>query len=299
MTIPRYDNQPQNNQLSKCPNCGNKVGDWDFCFYCGTNLKAQSVDGLTSEENEQIDSEIDNTPDDTVDPQQETTEVKAPVCPNCGKEIGEWDFCFHCGTNLKAQSVGELLIEETEQLESQIDNTPDDTVDPQQETTEVKAPVCPNCGKEIGEWDFCFHCGTNLKVQTLSEVSDAKTNDTQKDIALISEEDSERKNKSIPNISETTVNESELSETNDNIIILVDDNGNELEFIFLDLIKYRNKEYVVLLPNDDSVELVTILQFEEAPDGTEHYSSVENDFTLQVVFEMFKERAKNDFNFID
>ena len=65
------------------------------------------------------------------------------------------------------------------------------------------------------------------------------------------------------------------------------------------MIKYRNKEYVVLLPNDDSVELVTILQFEEAPDGTEHYSSVENDFTLQVVFEMFKERAKNDFNFID
>ena len=282
-----------------CPNCGKEIGEWDFCFHCGTNLKAQSIDELPSEEAEQLESAIGNTSDDTIDSQQETTEVKAPSCPNCGKEIGEWDFCFHCGTNLKAQSIDELPSEETEQSESEIDNTPDYTIDIQQETMEVKTPVCPNCGKEIGEWDFCFHCGTNLKEQPLSEISDTNTEDSLKDIALVTEEDSERKDKSIPYISETTSNEPELSETNENIIILVDENGNELEFIFLDLIQYRNKEYVVLLPNDDSVELVTILQFEESPDGTERYSSVENDFTLQVVFEIFKERAKNDFNFTD
>ena len=35
----------------------------------------------------------------------------------------------------------------------------------------------------------------------------------------------------------------------DNIITLNDENGNEVEFEFLDLIPYRQNEYVVLLPN--------------------------------------------------
>lgn len=34
----------------------------------------------------------------------------------------------------------------------------------------------------------------------------------------------------------------------DNIITLNDENGNEVEFEFLDLIPYRQNEYVVLLP---------------------------------------------------
>ena len=38
----------------------------------------------------------------------------------------------------------------------------------------------------------------------------------------------------------------------DNIIILNDENGNEVEFEFLDLIPYRQNEYVVLLPIRDS-----------------------------------------------
>ena len=357
MTIPRYDNQPQNNQLSKCPNCGNEVGDWDFCFYCGTNLKAQSVDGLTSEENEQIDSEIDNTPDDTVDPLQETTEVKAPVCPNCGKEIGEWDFCFYCGTNLKAQSVTELPDEKTEPSESSQDNISDGTIDNElQEVVEIKAPVCPNCGKEIGEWDFCFHCGTNLKAtpidetpneeikapeSTMDNTPDVSIDDQQKDEEteapmcpncgkeigewdfcfhcgtnlksppVVEKTDEEfeiikslvanETANAVPELqNESNTGNEELPETqNDNIIVLEDENGNSVEFEFLDLIQYRGKEYVVLLPNDDSIEKVIILQLEETSDGVESYLSVDNDYTLQVIFEIFKERAKNDFNFVD
>ena len=38
----------------------------------------------------------------------------------------------------------------------------------------------------------------------------------------------------------------------DNIITLNDENGNEVEFEFLDLIPYRQNEYVVLLPIGDS-----------------------------------------------
>ena len=46
----------------------------------------------------------------------------------------------------------------------------------------------------------------------------------------------------------------------DNIITLNDENGNEVEFEFLDLIPYRQNEYVVLLPIGDSDGQVVILQ---------------------------------------
>ena len=86
---------------------------------------------------------------------------------------------------------------------------------------------------------------------------------------------------------------------NDNIIILNDDDGNEVEFEFLDLIPYRGKEYVVLFPVSDEADEVVILQLEEADDETESYISVDNEPTLQAVFEIFKERAKDTFDFVD
>jgi hypothetical protein len=86
---------------------------------------------------------------------------------------------------------------------------------------------------------------------------------------------------------------------NDNIIILNDDEGNETEFEFLDLIPYRGKEYVVLLPSYDDADEVVILQLEEVDDEAESYISVDNELTLQAVFEIFKEKAKDEFNFVD
>ncbi len=86
---------------------------------------------------------------------------------------------------------------------------------------------------------------------------------------------------------------------NENTIILNDDEGNEAEFEFLDLIPYRGREYVVLLPTVDDAEEVVILQLEDSDDEIENYISVDNEFTLQAVFEIFKEKAKDEFNFVD
>ena len=86
---------------------------------------------------------------------------------------------------------------------------------------------------------------------------------------------------------------------NDNIVVLNDDEGNEVEFEFLDLIPYRGREYVVLIPVSEEADEVVILQLEEADDEMESYISVDNDLTLQAVFEIFKEKAKDTFNFID
>ena len=83
----------------------------------------------------------------------------------------------------------------------------------------------------------------------------------------------------------------------ENIIVLNDENGNEIEFEFLDLISYRQKEYVVLLPLKDSDDQVVILQVEAADKETENYISVENEFVLNTVFALFKERNKDFFTF--
>lgn len=89
----------------------------------------------------------------------------------------------------------------------------------------------------------------------------------------------------------------QLHGNEDNIITLNDENGNEVEFEFLDLIPYRQNEYVVLLPIGDSDGQVVILQLKEIDDETEEYVGVENEFVLETVFALFKERNKDFFTF--
>lgn len=69
------------------------------------------------------------------------------------------------------------------------------------------------------------------------------------------------------------------------------------KFEFLDLIPYRQNEYVVLLPIGDSDGQVVILQLKEIDDETEEYVGVENEFVLETVFALFKERNKDFFTF--
>lgn len=89
----------------------------------------------------------------------------------------------------------------------------------------------------------------------------------------------------------------------DNIIVLNDEDGNEVNFEFLDLVELDGEEYVVLLPTDESEEEageVVILQVEDTDsEDEESYISVENEETLNKVFEMFKEKFKDEFDFIE
>ena len=84
-----------------------------------------------------------------------------------------------------------------------------------------------------------------------------------------------------------------MSNNSDNIIILNDAEGREVEFEFLDLIEYKNEEYVVLLPVDDDADQVVILKIEECDsEDEEAYVSVDDEATLMAVFEIFKEKFK-------
>ena len=91
----------------------------------------------------------------------------------------------------------------------------------------------------------------------------------------------------------------------DNIVILNDEDGNEVKFEFLDLVELDDEEYVILLPViDDGVEEegeVVILKVEDTDEDSEEesYVSVEDEEILNKGFEIFKERFKDDFDFVD
>ena len=103
------------------------------------------------------------------------------------------------------------------------------------------------------------------------------------------------------NMDENNMTEEEL----DNIIILNDETGAEVKFEFLDLVELDGEEYVVLLPSDEAENEeeageVVILKVEASEsEEEESYVSVDDEEILNQVFEIFKEKFKDEFNFID
>lgn len=91
----------------------------------------------------------------------------------------------------------------------------------------------------------------------------------------------------------------------DNIVILNDENGDEVKFEFLDLVEYENEQYVVLLPvleedEEDDGEVVILKVEDTDEDATEEsYVSVDDEETLMQVFNIFKEKYKDEFDFVD
>ena len=88
----------------------------------------------------------------------------------------------------------------------------------------------------------------------------------------------------------------------DNIITLNSESG-EVRFEFLDLVEYSGDEFVVLLPVDDPDESgeVVILKLDTIDENAEEesYIGVEDEDTLQAVFNIFKDKFKDEFDFVD
>ncbi len=104
-------------------------------------------------------------------------------------------------------------------------------------------------------------------------------------------------------MSEDVNNNLDQEEVN-NIVSMTDEDGNDVKFEFIDLIELDGEEYVVLLPTeeDDSDEdgEVVILKLEKTDsEDEESYVSVEDEAVLNRVFEIFKEKFKDEFTFTD
>ena len=91
----------------------------------------------------------------------------------------------------------------------------------------------------------------------------------------------------------------EEEEVNGATIILNDEDGNEIPFNLLDYIEYKGEEYVVLLPQDDDGEVVILKVDESENENEEAFSSVDNADVLNAVFNIFKEKFRDEFDFLD
>ncbi len=83
------------------------------------------------------------------------------------------------------------------------------------------------------------------------------------------------------------------------IIELTDEDGVSTEFEYLDTIGYEGDEYVVLIENKEDAEGVIILMIESVDDETENYIGIEDEETVQKVYEIFKNNHKDEFEFTD
>lgn len=84
----------------------------------------------------------------------------------------------------------------------------------------------------------------------------------------------------------------------DNIIVLVDENNEEIEFEYLDTVEYQELEYVILTPvseeEDDDDELNVVIFKIEHMDEEDSFVVVEDQTELESVFDIFKERYDSE-----
>ena len=71
-------------------------------------------------------------------------------------------------------------------------------------------------------------------------------------------------------------NEELLQEEESSIIVLTDENGEDVEFEYLDCIEYKDTEYMVLMPTEEDSNEIVILQIEPVDEENENYLAVED-----------------------
>ena len=93
-------------------------------------------------------------------------------------------------------------------------------------------------------------------------------------------------------------NEFLLEEDESSILTLTGENGETLDFEYLDCVEYQENEYLILTPVDEPGQLV-ILQIEPVDEENENYLAVEDDAILDAVYEIFKTRYEDTLTFVD
>ena len=92
-----------------------------------------------------------------------------------------------------------------------------------------------------------------------------------------------------------------MQEEYTNVITLTDSDGSDVDFEVLDIVPYKEHEYVVLLPVDDESDSpeAVILELLEAEEDNEEdmLQGVEDEEILNAVFNLFMEKNADEFEF--
>ena len=91
--------------------------------------------------------------------------------------------------------------------------------------------------------------------------------------------------------------ETNLPEEETSILTLTDENGQDLDFEYLDCIAYQDKEYLVLMPEGE--DEIVIMEIEPVDEANENYLAVEDEAVLDAVYGIFKEKFKDILTFED
>ena len=94
-------------------------------------------------------------------------------------------------------------------------------------------------------------------------------------------------------------NNNEILNEEENILTLTDENGVETQFEYLDVIEYEGNEYLILMPAEEEADEIVILLIEPVDEENENYLAVDDEATLQAVYEIFKERYQDVLTFAD
>ena len=91
--------------------------------------------------------------------------------------------------------------------------------------------------------------------------------------------------------------ETNLPEEETSILTLTDENGQDLDFEYLDCIAYQDKEYLVLMPEGE--DEIVIMEIEPVDEENENYLAVEEEAVMDAVDGIFKEKFKDILTFED
>ena len=93
----------------------------------------------------------------------------------------------------------------------------------------------------------------------------------------------------------------EETEFDDDKVILEDEEGNVLEFQFLELVMVDDVPYAVLMPVDDpDGELgVVIVEVVDLGKDSEHYDAVTDEALNERIFEQFRKEFADKYDFED
>lgn len=83
------------------------------------------------------------------------------------------------------------------------------------------------------------------------------------------------------------------------ILTLTDENGQDVDFEYLDCLEYQGVEYLVLSPAGEESAEIVILEIQPVDEENENYLAVEDEQILDAVYAIFKEKFKDVLEFED
>ncbi len=80
----------------------------------------------------------------------------------------------------------------------------------------------------------------------------------------------------------------------DEVITLIDEEGQEYDFTLIDILEVEEREYAILLPAEEETDEAIILKIVPGEDGSDLLVDIEDDEEWDKVVAVWKEKTQDD-----